>query len=272
MTVLVTGATGTVGRHVVAELVRRGERVRALTRDPARADFPEEVDVVPGDLEDPDTLGPALEGVDAVHLITFAGDYHSPLTTAPQIAEMAADAGVTRVTLLWGIEPDSTMEAIRSRGFAWTVVEPVEFMGNTLEWAAAIRDEGVVREAFAEVPSAMVHEADIAAVVAVALTEEGHHGETYTLTGPEELTAPEKVRILSEATGGDIEFVELTEDEARRKWREEGQSDETIEFLVRMATETSTEDSNVLNTVEQVTGRPGRTFRQWATEHAAAFS
>lgn len=272
MTILVTGATGTVGREVVAELIHRGQRVRALTRDPAKASFPEEVDVVAGDLENPETLVPALAGVDALHLITFAGDYYSPLATASQVARLAAEAGVQRVTVLWGVEPDSTMEAIRAGDFAWTVVEPVEFMANTLEWAETICDEGVVREAFADVPSAIVHEADIAAVIATALTEEGHHGTTYTLTGPEELTAPEKVRIISETIGRDIEFVELTEEQARQQWREEGQSDEAIEFFLQMANETSHEVSNVLTTVEEVTGRTARTFRQWATEHAGAFS
>lgn len=272
MTVLVTGATGTVGRHVVEQLFRRGQRVRALTRDPAKASLPEGVEVVAGDLQNPETLVPVLAGVDALHLITFAGDYYSPLATAPQIAQMAAEAGVRRVTLLWGIESDSTMEAIRAGDFAWTVVEPVEFMANTLEWAAAIRHEGVVREAFADVPSAMVHEADIAAVIATALTEEGHHGMTYTLTGPEALTVPEKVRMISETIGRDIEFVELTKEQARQRWREEGQSEEAIEFFLQMANETSHEAANVLTTVEKVTGRTGRTFRQWATEHAGIFS
>lgn len=271
MMILVTGATGTVGRHVVEELARRGHRVRALTRDPAKASFPEGVETVVGDLEEPTTLAPALEGVDALHLITFAGDYHSPLATAPQIARLAAEAGVSRVSILWGIQPDSTRDAIRAEDFSWTVVEPVEFMSNALEWVDAVRDRGVVREAFAQVPSAMVHEADIAAVIVAALTEAGHHGMTYTLTGPEELTVPEKVRIISEAIDRDVEFVELTEDEARQQWRDQGQPEEAIEFLIQMANETSAGGSNVLDTVERVTGNPARTFREWAAEHAAAF-
>lgn len=271
MTFLVTGATGTVGRHLVEGLARRGEKVRALTRDPAKASFPDEVEVVAGDLSNPHTLAPALEGVKGLHLITFAGNYHTPLTTAPEIAQLAAEAGVRRVTILWGTEPDSTHEAVRAGNFEWTVVEPVEFMSNALEWVDSVRDEGVVREAFAEVPSAMVHERDIAAVAAVALVDEGHDGMRYTLTGPEELTVPEKVRVVSEAIGRDIEFVELTEAEARRQWRDQGQSEEAIEFLLQMADDSSEEGSSVLDTVERVTGRPARTFRQWALEHADAF-
>lgn len=271
MTILVTGATGTVGRYLVDELNRRGVKVRALTRDPAKANFPAEVEVVAGDLSKPHTLEPALEGVKGLHLITFAGDYYTPLTTAPEIAQLATKAGVQRVTILWGTEPDSTHEAVRASDFEWTVVEPVEFMSNALEWVESIRAEGVVREAFAEIPSAMVHERDIAAVAAAALTEKGHDHKRYMLTGPEELNVPEKVRILSEALGRDIEFIELTEEEARQQWRDQGQSEEAIEFLLQMADETSVEGTDVLDTVERVTGRPARTFQEWAIEHADAF-
>lgn len=271
MTFLVTGATGTVGRHLVEELTRRGENVRALTRDPAKASFPDGVEVVAGDLAKPHTLESALEGVKGLHLITFAGDYFTPLTTAPEIAQLAAKAGVQRVTILWGTEPDSTHEAVRAGNFEWTVVEPGEFMSNALEWVDSIRAEGVVREAFAEIPSAMVHERDIAAVAAAALTEEGHDGMRYTLTGPEELTVPEKVRIVSEAIGRAIEFIELTGEEARQQWRNQGYSEEAIEFLLQMADESTAEGSSVLDTVERVTGRPARTFQEWAIENADAF-
>ena len=84
MTILVTGATGTVGRRVVEQLLERGEHVRAVTRDPARAEFPAGVDVVRGDLADPASLESALEGVTGVHLITFGGAYFAPLETGPR--------------------------------------------------------------------------------------------------------------------------------------------------------------------------------------------
>ncbi|HSX95896.1 MAG TPA: NAD(P)H-binding protein, partial [Streptomyces sp.] len=102
---LVTGATGTVGRQVVAELLARGHAVRALTRDASRAAFPAEVEVVQGDLAEPDSLVPALHGVTGVHLITFGGAYFAPLETGPRILELTRAAGVRRITVLHGGGP-----------------------------------------------------------------------------------------------------------------------------------------------------------------------
>ncbi|NBM16875.1 NAD(P)H-binding protein [Streptomyces sp. GC420] len=271
MTILVTGATGSVGRQVVAELVRRGERVRALTRRPDRADLPAGVDVVRGDLTDPDSLGPAFEGVDAVHLITFGGALFEPLTTGPDIVELAREAGVRRVTVLFGGGRTPLQDAVEESGLDWTVLMPVEFMSNALEWAEGIRAEGAVREPFTGRLSAMVHEADIGAVAAVALTREGHAGKTYTITGPEVLTLRDKVDALARVRGQAIRLVELSEAEARERWRAAGLPQETVDFLITVYGNTPPEGCTVLGTVEEVTGRPARTFAEWAREHAAAF-
>ncbi len=199
MTILVTGATGTVGRRVVEQLLERGERVRALTRAPERAEFPPGVEVVGGDLEDPASLAPALRGVTGLHLITFGGEFSAPLETGDEILALAEEAGVRRVTVLHG-GGDTPMEtAVRASGFAWTVVMPVEFMANALEWAPGIRSEGVVREPFVDRLSAMVHESDIGAVAAVALTEDGHGGQEYLVTGPEALTVRDKTTAIGAA-------------------------------------------------------------------------
>lgn len=146
MTILVTGATGTVGRRVVEQLLERGAPVRAVTRDPARAEFPAGVDVVRGDLADPASLESALEGVTGLHLITFDGGLFAPLTTGEEVMRPARGAGVRRVTVLNG-GGDTPMEtAVRESGLAWTVVMPVEFMANALEWAPDIKADDVVRE------------------------------------------------------------------------------------------------------------------------------
>ncbi|MEV8310226.1 NmrA family NAD(P)-binding protein [Streptomyces flavidovirens] len=211
MTILVTGATGTVGRQVVAELVRRGERVRALTRDPAKANFPAGVETVRADLTDPETLIPALEGVTGLHLITFG------------------------------------------------------------EWAEGVRTEDGVSEPFVDRLSAMVHEADIGAVAAVALTEAGHAGRTYALTGPETLTVRDKVRILAAARGKDIGLTELSAAQAAERWQRAGMDQETIDFLLDVYGNTPEVGRTVVDTVERVTGRPARTFAEWAQEHADVF-
>ncbi|MBT2235115.1 NAD(P)H-binding protein [Nonomuraea sp. NEAU-A123] len=272
MTILVTGATGTVGRLIVDELARNGHQVRALTRDPAKAGLPEGVEVVAGDLAVPDSLMTAFEGVEAVHLINFAGDDYAPLKTGEQLVALAAKSGVRKVTVLGGRADGPLEQALAASELEWTLLAPVEFMSNTLQWwAQTIKAEGVIREPFGGRLSAMVHERDIAAVAATVLTGDGHAGRTYTLTGPQAITTTEKVRILSEAVGQEIRFVELSEDEARAKWRADGMGPETIEFLIGALGDTPEIGYTVVPAVEQVTGRAPRSFAQWAAEHAAAF-
>lgn len=271
MKLLVTGATGTVGRQVVSHLLAAGHNVRALTRNPANAHFPAGVEVVAGDLAAPETLGTALQGVDGLHLINFAGSDYAPLETAEEIVALAEKAGVRRVTVLMGGPKGAVETAVEQSRLAWTLLQPVEFMSNALEWADPIQAEGVVREPFGSRKSALVHEGDIGAVAAVALTEDGHAGKTYTLTGPEALTPRQMIEILATASGREIRFEELTEQQARARWREAGFDDDSIEYFVWMYGNTPEIGYTVVPTVEQVTGRPARTFAQWAAEHAGAF-
>ncbi|KMS77096.1 hydroxylase [Streptomyces viridochromogenes] len=271
--ILVTGATGTVGRQVVAELLARGHAVRALTRDATGADFPAGVEVVQGDLTEPDSLVPALDGVSGLHLITFGGAYFAPLETGPRILELAREAGVRRVTVLHGGGPSLLEDAVRAdEGVAWTVLMPVEFMANALEWADSIVTSGEVREPFVSRLSAMVHEGDIGAVAAVALTEEGHGGQEYVITGPELLTVTDKVAAIAAARGREITLVELTEEQAVARWRAGGHPEDVIGFLLEAYGNTPEVGRTVVDTVEKVTGRPARTFGQWAGAHADAFT
>ncbi|MCD7440017.1 NAD(P)H-binding protein [Streptomyces lincolnensis] len=271
--VLVTGATGTVGRRVVAELLARGHAVRALTRDAAKAGLPAEVEVVQGDLTDPDTLIPALKDVTGLHLITFGGPYFAPLETGPRILDLAREAGVCRVTVLHGGGPTLLEDAVRATAdIDWTILMPVEFMANALEWAPGIVASDEVREPFVTRLSAMVHESDIGAVAAVALTEPGHAGQEYVITGPDLLTVQDKVRTIAQARGRRITLTELTEDQAVAQWRASGHPEEVVAFLLEAYGNTPEVGRTVVDTVEKVTGRPARTFTQWATEHAEAFT
>ncbi|MEU0584328.1 NAD(P)H-binding protein [Streptomyces sp. NPDC006132] len=270
--ILVTGATGTVGRQVVAELLARGHEVRALTRDAAKADLPAGVELAEGDLTAPDSLVPALEGITGLHLITFGGAAFTPLETGPRILELAHAAGVRRITVLHGGGPTPLEDAVRADDrVSWTVLMPVEFMANALEWADGIVAAGEVREPFVDRLSAMVHEADIGAVAAVALTEEGHGGQEYVITGPEVLTVGDKVKTIAAAAGREITLVELTEEEAVAQWRAAYLPEDVIGFLLEVYGNTPEAGRTVAGTVEKVTGRPARTFAQWAAEHADAF-
>lgn len=282
MPILVTGATGTVGGSVVRQLVGAGHDVRALTRDPASpaaTALPSRVEVVAGDFASPHTLAAALRGVTRMHLVAMDG--YGPLTTGAEILELARQAGVRRVTHLGHNDPsradDDPIEAphrplhraVENSGLEWTHVFPGEFMANTRDWAADIRAEGVVRAPFGDWNSALVHEADIAAVIVAALTGDGHAGRVYQPTGPEPVRRRDAVRMIGEAIGRPVRFDELTPEQAREHWKDLYPT-EVIEWFLEMGQYV---DSSgwVAPDVEQVTGRPGRTFRQWAAEHADDF-
>jgi uncharacterized protein YbjT (DUF2867 family) len=272
MTILVTGATGTVGKHIVQQLVQQGNEVRAISRNPQQANLPEGVQVVAGNLNDPDSLIPALQGVTAMHLIISSDEAYGTLQTDPRIIELAEKAGIQRVTVLVGYEEGPVEAALRDSGMEWTLLKPGEFMANILaDWQESIRDEGVVREPFGHALSARIHEADIARVAVAALLEEGHHGQEYFLTGPEALSRTEAVRIISEVTGKDIRFVELTEEQARDQWRAQGYDEESIEFFVQMGKNPPEIGYTVLPTVEEVTGRPAATLADWVRDHLDDF-
>lgn len=274
MPILVTGATGTVGRCVVRRLLDAGHPVRALTRDPAGARLPAGVEVVAGDFTDPSSLRPALRGVERAHLVSMDGD-------GPALVDELVRAGVRRLTHLGHDDPgrpdDDPLEswhrvlhrAIESSGMEWTHLFPGEFMANTWEWAPSIRADGVVRAPFGDWNSAMVHEDDIAAIVVKALLEDGHAGRAYQPTGPEPVRRRDAVRTIGEAIGREVRFVELTPEQARAQWRDT-YPPEVVEWFLEMGRHP--EGNNwVSPDVEQVLGRPGLTFDRWARDHAADF-
>lgn len=279
MTILVTGATGTVGRSLVRQLVAAGHPVRALTRDASRANLPAGVEVCQGDLGQPHTLGEALAGVDRMHLVAVDG--HGLLGTTAEVLDLARRAGVRRVTHLGHNDPskadDDPVEsphraahrAVEQSGLEWTHLFPGEFMANTWEWAPSIKDEGVVRAPFGQWHSSMIHEADIAAMAMVALLEEGHAGRTYIPTGPEPVKRVDAVRMIGEALGRELRFIELTPEQARDHWAAIYPT-EVIEWFLEIGAYLDFVPP-VQPDVALVTGRPGRTFAQWARDHVDDF-
>ncbi|MET9227582.1 NmrA family NAD(P)-binding protein [Lentzea sp. NPDC003310] len=269
MTILVAGATGNAGAQVVRELLALGSPVRALTRNAAAARFPAGVEVVEGDLTRPETI--PLEGVTGVHLLATAGDDYAELTTGPELVARVEKAGVRRATVLWSGSPSPLEEAVTASALEWTVLRPVDFMSNTLVWAESVRREGVVREPFASSRSALVHEGDIGAVAAAVLVRGGHGGRTYTLTGPEALTVPQQVATISAAIGREIRYVELTEAQAREEMLAQGRPPEVADFLLRWRRDMPAVGYTVDRGVEDVLGRPARSFASWARERAGSF-
>ncbi|WP_067929186.1 SDR family oxidoreductase [Alicyclobacillus shizuokensis] len=269
--ILVTGATGNVGRHIVDELCKGGHRVRILTRNPTKVSFPTEVEVAVGDLTAPETLRDALDGVQSVYLVRVPGS-----EAFPQIAKAL---GVEHIVFLSSsaIELPTenaigrnhliTEELIRQSGVKWTFLRPGAFMSNTLQWTGSIREEGVVRAPFGDVATAPIDPRDIADVAVKVLVSSKHYRKIYTLTGPELLTPMEQVKILSKVLGKDIRFEHMSEEIAKETMKRFAPS-EIVEALFQILREPPTQ---VLNTVQHITGRPPRTFEQWAIDNASAF-
>ncbi|MFE9017496.1 NAD(P)H-binding protein [Streptomyces sp. NPDC007808] len=277
MTILVTGATGNIGCALLRQLHRRGAApVRGLTRDAARASFPEGVEAVEGDLGRAESLGPVLEGVRSLFLLSGAGGTEEVVTAARQ-------AGVDHVVLVSSItvqthphlpaarENLAAERALRGSGMDWTILRPTQFASNTLWWAPAIREHGQVRAPYADVGLPAVHPADVAAVAATALTEPGHRGRTYALTGPERVTARRQSAAIAAAVGRDVSFVEIGREEAHT-WMASFMGDETASAVLDlMGGDVNDELLKVRDTVPRITGSPARSFEQWAAENGAAF-
>ncbi len=279
MTILVTGATGTVGRHVVDRLVAAGRPVRALTRNPETAGLPDGVDVVQGDLNRPGDL--SFDGVQGVFLIPGIFDPAHATDLAEAFVSRAVAAGVTRIVSLTssGVTTrragfyeklHAVEQVVEKSGAAWTHVRPGEFAVNKLDfWGESIRKEGVVRNAYPDGVGVPIHEADIAEVATIALLEDGHAGQAYSVTGPEALTHRQQAEAIGSGLGRTLAFKGLTYGQARQAYIEAGLPMEVAEFILGYQAEYAEEPPSVSPTFEQVTGRKGRTLAQWAADHAA---
>ncbi|WP_434595301.1 NAD(P)H-binding protein [Streptomyces sp. A5-4] len=276
--ILVTGATGNVGRQVVTQLLATGAPVRALTRDPAAAGLPAGVEVVGGDLSDPGSLESALTGVDSVFLVwPFLSAEGAP-------AVLDAIAGHARHVVYLssaGVNEDAERQdgpinqfhfdmerLIEKSRPRWTFLRSGTIASNALGWAAQIRDTGVVRGLTDS--KAVIHERDIAAVAVRVLTEGGHGGAKHVLTGPRELTKDEQVRAIGEAIGRPLRFEEVTAEAARPQMLADGWPPELVKALLDGA-QAPTRPALITSVVEEITGAPPRTFRTWAADHADDF-
>jgi uncharacterized protein YbjT (DUF2867 family) len=277
---LVTGATGNVGRHVVSQLLRTGLGVRALTRNPNSAHLPDGVDVVRGDLSDPDTLHASLDGVQAVFLV-WPG---LTVQAGPAVLDVVAKHA-RRIVFLSSLsvrddvdrqaDPVTDFHAdmeqlIKQSVLQWTFLRASGFAANTLRWAPQIRADGVVRWVYAAAARSLIHEQDIAAVAVRALTSDGHGGAKYVLTGPQALTQAEQVRTIGEAIGRPLRYEEISP-EAGRQQLAEGWPPSFVAGALNYWAKLVTEPELVTPTVEELTGAPARTFHEWATDHAGDF-
>jgi len=282
--ILVVGGTGTIGSEVVRLLKAENAPFRALIRDPAKAEGlkAQGVETVAGDLRQPETLPDALQGIEKVFVVT-------PLV--PDQVQMRANliaaaktAGVKHVVMSTGIgaAPDAPVQIgrwhgenqqqLQESGMAWTFIQPGFFMQNLLMYAEAIRDKGEFHMPLGEGKVSWIDARDIAAVAAKALTEPGHENQAYPVTGPEALSGSDLAAILSEVSGHTVNYVPITVDQAKQAMTAMGMPDALADAMNELyALAPAGHLAGVLDTVEKVTGRRARLFRQFAEDYAAAF-
>jgi uncharacterized protein YbjT (DUF2867 family) len=286
-TILVTGATGKVGRRLVPLLQRRGVTVRAGSRSPIapRAGL----EPVRFDWADESTYAAAREGVDAMYLVpgsTPRADHAAYIGT---LLDGASAAGVERVVLLspYGVDkapPDNPLRrierAVESSGVPYTFVRPGAFMQNFsegLRWRETfvedIRERDEIVSPGGDGVVSYVSTEDVAAVAAIALTEQGHDGKAYAPMGPQRLTLTEVAEHISWVTGRRITYVETDRTPIRDALLADGAPPDTAEHNSRLYTQAFTSGLlGVLNDdVLQVTGRAPVSFAEFAVGAAAAW-
>jgi uncharacterized protein YbjT (DUF2867 family) len=274
--IVVTGGTGRVGRQVVAQLRERDQPVRVVSRNPG----PSSVGAEAGraDVADPATLEPHLRDADALFLLWPFTSAELTADLAPRVAKIAA-RHVARVVYLSaqpaGERPGSfwalVERAIEDSGVAWTFLRPTGFASNTLLWADQIRSGDVVRWPFGAAARTLIDERDIAAVAVRALTEDGHAGVRYLLSGPAVLTQAEQLAAIGHALGRDLTWEELPRPEAQQEltaaWGDAGFAASALDTWEGFVTHPEV----ITSTVREVTGVPARSFADWAAVNADAF-
>ncbi|MEU9329209.1 NAD(P)H-binding protein [Streptomyces canus] len=271
--ILITGATGVVGRETVRLLVEGGAKVAAVTRDP-HAELPAGTQLVhPAKV-------PAIDGVEAILLSPRAAG-----STPVDLLARARETGAARVVVLSAVTVQypagharfrqqfhAVEEIAKASGLDWTILRCADFAANTLAWAGQIQATGTVRGAYPHARTSTVDERDIAAVAALALTHPQHRAQTYLLTGEQSLSQPEKVAALGTALDRTLSFVEAAPDEIRRGMLAAGLPDEVPDRLLGSLADYAREAGPATDTVRRLLGRPARTYATWAQDHRAAFT
>ena len=281
--ILVTGGTGAIGSELLRLLSQAGIPARALARDPGRGQVLPGITWVAGDLAEPETLGAAFEGNEKLFLLT---SYYEDMVELQHNAIVAARAaGVRHVVKVSAFAATDHSRApvgrwhyqveqeLQESGMDWTILRPHHFMQNLLTQLDYIVNEGAVYSASGDGKIPYVDLRDVAAVAFVTLTQPGHVGKTYVVTGAEALSYREASQLIAAEIGKELRFVDETQDEARARRTREGLPPAVIESALAISAyqRAGGKTVTITSTIADLTGRPPRTFAEFAHEHAAEF-
>jgi uncharacterized protein YbjT (DUF2867 family) len=275
--ILITGGRGAVATHLLSLVTGSGLAVRVGSAEPAQLTLPEGIGAVRLDLTDPSTFAPALSGVRSVFLYSSASHLDTFLNEAGR-------AGVQHIVLLSSaavLSPDAETSpmaqshldaerAVQASPITATILRPGSFAANATGWAWAIKTGKPVSLPFPGAYSDPIHELDIAEAAHAVLTQPRHHGGVYDLTGPQTLTFAEQLDQLAKATGQPITVEQVT----TTQWKEAVAEHLPPNFADSLLAYWKSADGKpvpLTDTVQQLTGHPGRTFAQWAADHTSDF-
>jgi uncharacterized protein YbjT (DUF2867 family) len=282
--ILITGGTGQSGSEIVRQLSASGAMFRMMVRDPikAAAAAPAEAELVKGDFADVQSIEAAAEGCD-VALFNSDGN--------PKLAEQQRNflagiqkAGVKRVVRfsVMGADPKSPMDFprwhgeaevdLKNSGLPWTLLQPTFFMQNLLGSAGSIKSQGSIYAPANDGKAPYVDLADIAAVAVKALTTAGHERKSYVITGPRDVSYHDIAKAIGDAIGRQIKYVNIPPEAAKQSLLSAGLPEWRADAVLGLMTGTRNGwMAGVSDDVRKVTGRPAKSFEQWAKENAAAF-
>ncbi|MEH6374606.1 NAD(P)H-binding protein [Streptomyces sp. KLMMK] len=277
--IVVTGATGNVGRPLTRALAEAGQQVTAVSRHAAA--LPDGVRHMAADLAEPGSLEPALAGAKALFLL-LSGDLHAAGAGPAFIIGEAAAGGVRRVVLLstqgvatrpFGptrIAMRELEDVLRESGLEWAILRPGGFASNALWWAESIRARQVVAAPFGDVGVPIIDPADIAETAAACLLDDRHTGGVYELTGPEVITPRQQAEAIAAALDSPVRFHDLTRDEAKAAMTRSMPA-ELAEDTLDILGSPNPAELRLSPDVQRVLGRPPRPFADWAARNIAAF-
>lgn len=279
--VLVTGATGNTGSGLVPALRGAGVGVRALVRDESKAQPLKDmgVEVVVGDLDRPETIGPAVEGVEKIYLLTWNGPTQAQ--QAENVIKAAKQAGKPHLVRhsMWGSaksrivkQGDQVEEAVKASGLPWTLLKPTFFMQNTMMAAPTIASNGVIYWDMKDGELAMIDVRDVVDVALAVLTGSGHEGKSYILTGPAAISFHEVASTFSKVLGKDVSYVSVSGEAALQSMVGMGFPEWIAKGYVELSEGFSENFANrVTENVATLTGHPARSFEQFARDFAQVF-